>query len=264
MKKYQQFIAECMEFLLEDRLDFLKTSFKDKLTPDHVESFDTHAEHKDAGAIVDHFASKADPSPNKQHTQWILRQYAQKKFRQEDVGRIHDTLENFDKYKGKLPNKDLNQYKGLTDVRDAVAPHLGTFTSNRAEVKAVKHEGAETLHDSPDLNIVKLKTEEAACHYGAGTQWCTAAKHGNNTFFHYNKEGPLYVVHDKKENKKYQFHFESDQFMNENDEPIDIDKLVEKHPVLMKIKEFKQHPAFMTSDEVNHKVLDILDRNKAA
>ena len=50
------------------------------------------------------------------------------------------------------------------------------------------------------------------------TQWCTAAD-GNNQFNYYNSQGPLYININKADNEKYQFHFESDQFMDETDTP---------------------------------------------
>jgi hypothetical protein len=40
-------------------------------------------------------------------------------------------------------------------------------------------------------------------------------------FNHYNDQGFLYINIDKLNNCKYQFHFESDSFMNENDEAVD-------------------------------------------
>jgi len=46
--------------------------------------------------------------------------------------------DSFETHKGKLENKDINQYKSLSDVEDAVEPHLGT-TTNRQEKKAIKN-----------------------------------------------------------------------------------------------------------------------------
>lgn len=98
--------------------------------------------------------------------------------------------------------------------------------------------------------VHKLKTKEAACHYGANTKWCTAAESGN-MFDQYNRSGPLYVIRTKGDNKKYQFHFESNQFMNDQDKPIEMSDFLKNHPSLTKIKEFEgKHP--LTSSKETH------------
>ncbi len=220
-------------YLLENRLDFLKQNTKN-LSTDH----DTLAQHKSAPEIIDHFATHADPTAKKTNTSWIVNQYKKGAIRQEDHPRIKSALEGFEKYKSKLPSKDINSYKSLGHLEDAVEPHLGSFSSNREEKASIKHEGADLIHDGKDLMVHKLKTKEAACHYGAGTKWCTAARE-NNMFDDYHKDGPLYVVTNKKTGDKHQFHFESGQFMDKKDEPIELHNFVSKNPELKDVKEFK-------------------------
>jgi hypothetical protein len=234
-------------FLLENRIEFLKGKHS---APDSIPStHDTQAKHRDAHAIIDHFATHADPSPNKQHTQWIVDKYKKGNFRQEDAGRIHQTLSAFSAHQRKLPNKDLNSYKSLGEVEKAVEPHLGTATSHKEEKRMIKSEGADLVHENEHATIHKLKTKEAACAYGAGTKWCTAAKH-NNMFDSYNKDGPMYVVQGKKDGRKYQMHFESDQHMNEQDEPEDLHKLSQKYG-LHGVPEFEhKHVAFMKPENL--------------
>jgi hypothetical protein len=169
-------------YLLENRLDFLKQNTKN-LSTDH----DTLAKHKSAPEIIDHFATHADPTTKKTNTAWIVNQYKKGTIRQEDHPRIKSALEGFEKYKSKLPAKDINSYKSLGHLEDAVEPHLGSFSSNREEKASIKHEGADLIHDGKDLMVHKLKTKEAACHYGAGTKWCTAARE-NNMFDEYHKD----------------------------------------------------------------------------
>ena len=65
--------------------------------------------------------------------------------------------------------------------------------------------------------IIVPHTEEASCYYGKGTQWCTAANNGNNMFEYYNDNGNLYININKLTHEKYQFHFETDSFMDETD-----------------------------------------------
>jgi len=69
---------------------------------------------------------------------------------------------------------------------------------------------------------------------GAGTKWCTASKGDSGYFDQYSADGPLYAIIEGEgaNQKKYQFHYESDQFLNARDEEVDkndIDALSE-HP----------------------------------
>jgi len=226
--------------LSEDVVEALKNSKKEiNSSHDHL------AKHRDAHAIIDHWAA-ADPNPKKKYTPWLVNQYHKGNIRQEDSGRAHEALTHFEKYKTKLQHADIynsKHYNDLTDVEAAVKPHIGTASSNKEAKRIIKHEGADEIHNDKDLAVHKLKTKEAACHYGANTKWCTAAKH-DNMFDQYHKKGPLYVIHDKKENQKYQFHFETEQFMDHEDKPVRIGDLTDKMPGLTKIKEFQNHPHY--------------------
>lgn len=235
--------------LTEDRISWLKAN-----TREVNSSHDTLAKHREPADIIDHFA-KADPHPKKANTQWLVKRYHEGDFRQEDSPRITQALSDFEKHKKKLDKGDINQYKHLSDVEDAVAPHLGESGSNKEAKRQAKSEGAELVHSEPGLSVHKMKTHEAACQYGAGTKWCTASKNNPIMFDHYNKQGPLYVVQtgegDKK--SKHQFHFESGQFMNEKDRPEDLGKLIKKHTGLKNVEEFRgKHPAFDTPEGLIH------------
>ena len=117
--------------LLEDRLEFLQKKHN-SINADH----DQFAEHKKPEDIVKHFSEHGDPSKNKSHTDWILNQYKKGHIKQEDTPRVHETLSNFDKHKSKLANKDLNSYKHISHLDDALEPHLGT-KSKREEIKDI-------------------------------------------------------------------------------------------------------------------------------
>ena len=260
MKTFRQFIRE-QYLILEDRLNKIKELNKGKIDTTH----DTLAKHRDSDDIVDHFATHADPTNNKQYTQWIINKYKQKNFRQEDHPRIKDALSGFEKYKPKLEKKDINQYKSLSDVETAVEPHLGQASSNKEEKRQVKSEGADSIHDDKELGVTvhHLKTKDAACAYGAGTKWCTAAKN-NNMFHHYNNEGPLYVI--QHDGKKYQFHNETDSLVNSKDEPVSLLNGVHhkirkslaqsKHPEITKLNILKDNDQFRMTSEHAGKLVD--------
>ena len=228
MLNFRQFI------LLEDRLDYLKSIHKNIDT-----SHDSLAKHHEPNDIINHFAQNADPSQNKQHTQWILKQYKNKSIRQEDHPRINTALSLFQKHQSKLPRKDLNQYRSLNDLEDSLEPYKETISNK--EQKKLDKSGAEKIHDENGFKVYHLKTKEAACHYGKGTKWCTAADK-NNMFHNYNDRGPIYYIegkNNKGERKKYQFHFNSKQFMDDKDSDIDMNEFIKNNPEIKNVKEFE-------------------------
>lgn len=233
MLTFKGFLYE-QRLLLEDRIQTLKDNFRGKLSTSH----DQFAVHQDSDAIVDHFSSNADPTPKKIHTQWVLNQYKRGNLRQEDHPRIRETLSNFERYKGKLEKKDIGQYKSLTEVDDAVAPHLGQAASGKEEKLITKTEGADLVHSGNGVLIHHIKTEGASCLFGAGTKWCTAAKN-NNMFSMYAERGPLFII--QHQGRKYQFHSDEggNRMMDEEDRPITIDKL---HPDIQREIAKSEHP----------------------
>lgn len=242
--------------LLEDRIDFLKEK-----NPTIDMSHETNMSRQiPASALIDHLASHADPTKNKQHTQWILGQYKKKNIRVEDAPRIKDTLSNFEKYKSKLPKKDINQYKTVGEINDAVHPHLGSATTNK-EVNAEIHEKGRTLvHSAPDgTKVYRLEPNEHGKKasqdiYGGGssgggthTDWCTAARSERCMFNTYSKKGnELHTIH-TPDGSVYQAHVDSDQIMNNRDENVDgviksnNDETMVDHPHAMHISRALDH-----------------------
>lgn len=247
-KSFRDIIAERYillkeELLTESRVDYVKGQWEKKgISTEH----DTFAKHKNVGDIVDHFANNADPTKKKIYTSWIVSRYNEGKTKQEDAERIHNTLSNFDKYKSKLDEKDINKYDSLQAVDSAVKPHIGT-AATKAEKRAFEnHEGQELKYDDDKISIYHLKTKEASQNlYGGGsaagkTDWCTAARSENCMFDHYNKRGRLHVVHDKETGKVFQYHAHDAQFMDHEDNPISDEDFLRLAPSLHKAWE-KDH-----------------------
>jgi len=241
MLSFKQFIILEQE-LLENRIQTLKT----KVSKDGIDtSHDPEAQHKDASGIVDHFANNADPTSKKTLTQWILNQYKKRNIKQEDHPRIKEALSNFETHKGKLEKKDINQYPSLSHIEKAVEPHLGTTTtSKRQEKKTIKSEGADLVHNDEERGVTvhHIKTEQAACSYGAGTKWCTIGKK-DNRFNYYNKGGPMFLI--QHGGRKYQFHNESGEFKDEKNDDVEFKDL---HPDIRKSLAKSEHPEIQTAN----------------
>jgi ankyrin repeat protein len=123
---------------------------------------------------------------------------------------------------------------GLDDLIDKYKHEFEEKELKEEEKSKAQKEGI-TVYDGKTIRVIQPTTEAAACHYGRGTRWCTAATEGINMFGRYNKQGPLYIIIPKKphyEGEKYQIHFETDQYMDKEDKKIAPEKLIELYPEL--------------------------------
>lgn len=271
-KTFKQFLSESIEILMENRIEFIKNKYKGTDT-----SFDVTGQHKEVNDVVDHFAQHADPHPKKIYTDWIMGQHKKQNVRQEDAPAIHDALTSFDKNKGALEKKDINQYKSFADLKSVLpnekedAPTDLAFTKKVDE--HVKNGEARVVHRSSDLTVVQPTTTKASCDLGKGTDWCTAAydhEDSRNMFKHYHEKGPLYIIKDHKNDEIYQGHFESGQFMDKRDVPVrhegheGIVALAKKIPQITKVAEFKpSHPIFNSREENLKKLENINDQKES-
>ena len=188
--------------------------------------------------IMRQILSQGDPTwrqekPDKmgKYGKWLLWLYQNRQLKLEDLYKAKEYLTYFIKFAQKIEDKDINHYKTLPQLYLTVKPFMDDPTqasSHQDEIRTAK-EGAEKVYEDDVWLIVVPHTEEAAKYYGKNTQWCTAADNGNQ-FNYYNSQGPLYININKADNEKYQFHFESDQFMDETDTPIE-EPIVENIPI---------------------------------
>jgi hypothetical protein len=170
------------------------------------------------------------------YCQWILRLYANKSLKLEDLYKVTDYLKVFDRYKSndKIKVKDINHIKTLPDLYKVIHPVVDLLRRDQPitvgqQKQAIKQNEAEKVFEDETWLVVVPKTMKAACYYGANTQWCTASRDiDDNRFEAYNKDGHLYINIHKPSKKKFQFHFESGQFMDEQDEPINLLELLRK------------------------------------
>ena len=179
----------------------------------------------------------ADPSPRAVHLQWLMRQAIQGALPAEDLTKARETLVAFMAYKPRLTaeQRDLGRHNSLGDVWAAVEPFVreNAPTSgkdeDRREREAARAESTIVL-DEGGWTIAIPKTERAACWWGRGTRWCTAAD-DDNMFDHYANDGAM-VVFVRPDGAKFQFHAASRQFMDAADRSVELDVLSEIRPNL--------------------------------
>ena len=172
----------------------------------------------------------------------------------EDLYKVTENLKKYHHVKklGKFEDeKDIGKIKSFIELDDIVLKYdIDEDQIDKTKAERVRDD-VDVVYEDDTWIIYIPKTEEASCHYGTNTSWCTAARGGNNYFNYYTKEGgysnqkgPLYMImhkEDMKNNVKrgparhVQFHFESNQYKNSNDREIELNKFLNENPPL---KEF--------------------------
>ena len=174
----------------------------------------------------------------------------------EDLYKVTEDLQKFDRFKSQIPQekRDINRITSTDELYELTKQFsLEQATTTKAERVL---QDAEMVYDGPNWEILIPKTKEASCHYGANTRWCTAGSN-NNYFEHYSKDGPLYIITNKKDHTdKYQFHFESNQFMDKEDRNVTLSSFLNDRPDL---KEFfkEMFKRFLDKDQQHGKRVQV-------
>jgi Domain of unknown function (DUF4116) len=223
--------------------------------------YDAGETHKTIQDLIIRF-SKADPHPGKARTQWLIKTYIRdERFKLEDLGRAYAALLAFEQFKRKLPieHRELNKLHSLSDLEALVEPfiqseELAKLTHDLSSVTGRKKRRLEALkardesiilHSSaiclqiPDLTssrveganlptIVVPMTEFAACWWGRGTKWCTAAEK-NNAFAEYHKIAPLVIIV-CSDGTKFQIHVtpKTIDFMDSMDKDVKRQTIIDR------------------------------------
>lgn len=211
--------------------------------------------------IISTIVHEDDPTQG-EYSEWIVRRYlklndaAKKRYETEDSYKVKAALTSYHKYKRHFkdwqggnvithrgteikvaPLTDINRIPDFDALYDLHAQVLVPFEQDdaKAEIETAASSKINRIFESDDWIIVQPLTQEASCKYGAGTRWCTAATDSYNAFSSYHKQGPLYILIHKVDQDKYQFHFQSEQYMNSDDREIGLKSFFENHPELKEI-----------------------------
>lgn len=193
----------------------------------------------------------------------------------EDLYKVKEDLLKYEKFKGRL-SQDMRDINKLTtdSLYDAVKDFdltLATTTKSERKTSSV-HPGAKLAFDGPTWKVIEIENKgaigkEAACFYGGNnkeTRWCTSTPGTDQWFNRYIKDGSLYVVYKQDDTdvspetglpkERYQFHFQSNQFMDKDDRQQDLIKLL--NGPMSELKDFFK-PEFAKGLTVNGEKLVI-------
>ena len=201
----------------------------------------------------------ADPSPNKQYMPWLARTYIKGETFLEDVlTQVREYLEKFyiltRRKKIPAPRNDILGYSNFGDFMSVMDEYPDP------EAPELKDKGqAEEIYQDQQVRVIMPYDQAAACYYGQGARWCTAATKGKNYFNDYAENTPLLIVipqQPQHPGEKYQLWFDysignlpvyndddyleiyhdrgedyminneqTGQFMNEKDQPVSLKSL---------------------------------------
>ena len=196
------------------------------------------------------------------YSKLLLKMFKEGNLKPEDFPKAKDYLSLV--YKHQVP-VDMNSIKNLGDLFGKVEKYYSSETSNVYDlVGLLSKDDYELLMSGEKWIIYTPKSEKAAAYLGTGTEWCTAwGPYSTNTnyrdrknhFSQHNSKGLLYVMINRDDSTdKYQFHFETEQFMDKNDRKIDTGQFFENHPEVTAYF----YPSLYDETEVDSNELDKL------
>jgi hypothetical protein len=161
---------------------------------------------------------------------WMIKRIEQEFILPEDIYKWEDYFDIFKRRKNQFPVKDINQIKTEDQIDEFVnkAIELLELEKDPTQKKGVSKEDKFKdlkIGEVEGFKVYKIPqgtSEEmygAACELGSGTSWCTSTGNTKTWFDRYAKDGPLYIFIGPS-GEKYQFHYESNQFMDKNDRSI--------------------------------------------
>ena len=171
---------------------------------------------------------KANP-PHTDYTKWIVNQYQKIKTNRdkelfwEDLYKVTEALSIFTslKNKNKIINKDIGQFKSIQELLSFTRQYKKEQPEEDLRSKSSRQEeGVSILFDDDTWKIAIPHTHEMSCKLGVNTDWCTAVASNDDYFNKYSKKGNLIIIINKETKEKYQFHKESGQFMDKEDNEI--------------------------------------------
>jgi hypothetical protein len=150
----------------------------------------------------------------------------------EDIYKYEEYLNIFKRRKKEYRFQDINQIKTPSQLQDFIKTTIELSDQEKQDISAQK--GVSKTEKFKNLKIMDVEGYSVymipkgrkdlyptSCELGSGTEWCTATGNTDSMFNSYIKDGPLFIFIDNSNPKnKYQVSFESQQYMDRNDNPI--------------------------------------------
>lgn len=158
------------EILLESRIDDFKEKFGRKFNSSQMERLIKNVPQK--------------------YLLWVGKHFETINF-DENIQKLIQSLNKFDKISSNLTLTDINQYKSLEQLFQSLEEY-----QNRPKRQVRQVEGGNVVFEDNKFFVVNPLNHQASCYYGRGTKWCTAAD-SDYQFKQYNDDGKLFYLLDK-------------------------------------------------------------------
>lgn len=158
------------KILLENRIDDFKLNYSKKFNSEQL------------NRIIDNVPQK--------YLMWVGKNFDSMNFNS-NINDLVIKLREFDKISSNLPLTDINSYKNLEQLSNALLDY-----SNRPRRQVREVEGGNVVYDDNRYFVVNPLTHQASCYYGKGTKWCTASD-SDYQFKQYNDDSKLFYILDK-------------------------------------------------------------------
>ena len=152
--------------------------------------------------------------------------------KKEDIYKYKTYLDTFKRNKREYPLKDINMVKDQNALDDfikksrEIQDREGEDISQQKGISKAEKYTKLKLGEVDGYEIFKFPKGSkelygASCELGSGTDWCTATGRTDSFFQDYINKGDIYVIISKSDPKeKYQFHYETGQYMDSSDRTI--------------------------------------------
>lgn len=203
---------------------------KEILTEVSVEQLKT--QFVDSGKISQKdFNEITNVTPKTAYITWLAKKVADGVIKAEDIYKYKKYFNIFDRRKKEYIFADINQYKTPENLSQFISK--STEIANKESEDTSQQKGVSKLNKYAEFKIGTVNGFDvyelpkgrkdlygASCELGSGTEWCTATGKTRKHFDDYISSGPLFIFIKPKSKEKYQFNYETDSFMDENDGPI--------------------------------------------
>jgi len=175
----------------------------------------------------------------------------------EDADKLPNLLKQYDMLKNKI-KKPITDFKSIPELYQAIdaITNEGVPQDKKAMeryyiFKNAEKKGLKIIYNDKDWIIGIPETFESSRMFGDDTNWCTTSSEGRYYNLYLNQYGgQYYILLDKETGELFQFHFESNQFMNEHDHQIDMYNFTEEEPKICEfLNEYKNKLVKTKSEE---------------
>lgn len=215
---------------------------------------------------------------NESFSRWLLKMFKNGSLQNAEPEQVRKLLQDFEiakKRRNLLPNNDINSYKKIDDLKDALDNTYRNLTINQKNKDARKAQstfnqklkpgmylngGAELLYTNDDWEVWTPHTYEGSKALRHGAVWCTG---GDTPSFYnsYTEDGQLYIIINKNDkNEKYQlfvpfanqYTSHEKEFRDKNNESLKFRKFVHDNDLV---------DFFITQDNVTNSYENLEDPN---